>query len=72
MSESEAKGKGCPWAIVYKPTTYASAGANRTAGGTYDSGAMCQGSKCMAWLWVQDDKQQGICSLTGQNGNQES
>jgi hypothetical protein len=67
MTEAEAKGKGCPWARLHSQSAI-----NRTPGGVYHPNAMCQGSKCMAWLWVQDDKQQGICSLTGQSGNQES
>jgi hypothetical protein len=70
MTEAEAKGKGCPWATVYKSVYFTAAAANRTPAGTYDPSAMCQGNKCMAWLWLNQGKDDGACSLTGQSGNQ--
>jgi hypothetical protein len=58
MTEAEAKSKGCPWARLHSQSAI-----NRTPGGVYHPNATCQGNKCMAWVWLTSEKNDGTCSL---------
>ena len=70
MTKAEAEGKGCPFARVYQSVYLTAAASNRLRSGTYDTGAMCQTSKCMAWVWLDSGKKDGDCRAFSQkHGN---
>jgi hypothetical protein len=61
MTEDEAKTKWCPMARCWGQS-----GPVNRDGGKPRIGAMCLGSGCMMWRWLDEDDRIGYCGLAGQ------
>jgi hypothetical protein len=86
MTEGEAKGKWCPFAIGEGPKQVevrnisgdtsgqtvgvAVSSINRAQGGSAHADCKCLGSECMSWVWRSTAQDQGFCSLLDQNRQQ--